>query len=142
MVENMSAFLAQNAQKVENIKYVASTRFAADGKPIEWEIRCITAAENEKLRKSCMRQVLVSGGRKGQTTTSFDAGRYQALVSARCTVFPNLQSAELQDSYGMKTPEDLLTTMLTSGEFEDYSTKVLEANGFQNTEELVDDAKN
>ncbi|MEG1491388.1 MAG: phage portal protein [Oscillospiraceae bacterium] len=143
MAENLSAFLAQNARKVENEKCVASQRFMGeDGKAVEWEICCITAGENEKLRKSCMRQVLVSGGRKGQTTTSFDAGHYQALISARCTVFPNLNSAELQDSYGVKSAEELITTMLTSGEFEDFSARVLEVNGFQNTEELVDEAKN
>ena len=32
--------------------------------------------------------------------------------------------------------------MLTPGEFEDYSAKVLEVNGFQNVQELVDEAKN
>lgn len=68
MATNLSAFLAQNAKKVETVKYAASARF--------------TDAEGQ------------------------------------------------------------LVTMLTPGEFEDYSAKVLEVNGFVNDAELVDEAKN
>ena len=42
MAKSLSAFMAQNAKKVENRKIVASTRFVGeDGKPMEWEIACI-----------------------------------------------------------------------------------------------------
>lgn len=140
---NLSAFLAQNVKKAENVKYAASPRIVdGDGKPVEWEIACIPASENLRIRRACFKQVLVAGGRKGQTTQQFDANLYQLMVSARCTLFPNLNSAELQDSYGVKSAEDLLAAMLTPGEFEDYGAKVLEVNGFQNTDELVGDAKN
>ncbi|HBF4730834.1 TPA: phage portal protein, partial [Clostridioides difficile] len=38
-MSNLSAFLAQNAIKVDNIKYVASNRFLdKEGKPVEWEL--------------------------------------------------------------------------------------------------------
>ena len=53
-----------------------------------------------------------------------------------------LNDAALQDSYKAMGAEKLITTMLTPGEFEDYSAKVLEVNGFQNVQELVDEAKN
>ncbi len=144
MAENLTAFLAQNAIKVENEKFVASERFVGkDGKPIAWEICCITAAENAELRKQCMRQELVAGGRRGQKAATFDANKYQALVGARCTVFPNLNDAELQDSYGVKSAEELLGVMLKPGEFEDYTAKVLEVNGFtEDIRDAVDEAKN
>ena len=143
MTKNLTAFLAQNAKKIDNVHFVASNRFVdpETGEAMPWEICCITAAENAALRKSCMRTVQVPG-RKGQFTQDFDANAYLAKISVRCTVFPNLNDAELQQSYGTMGAEQLITTMLTPAEFEDYSTKVLEGNGFQSGEEMVAEAKN
>ena len=46
---SLSAFLAENALSVENVKFVASKRFLSDElddkgkrKPMEWEIKAIT----------------------------------------------------------------------------------------------------
>lgn len=142
MAKSLSAFLAQNAKKIDNQLIVASPRFVGeDGKPMEWEICCITANENSQIRKSCMRSVPVPG-RRGQYTQDFDTAAYQAKISARCTVFPNLNDADLQASYGVMGAENLITTMLTAGEFEDYSAKILELNGFSGSDELIDEAKN
>ena len=143
MSKNLTAFLAQNAKKIDNVTFTASERFTdpATGGPMPWEICCITAAETAAIRKSCMRSVPVPG-RKGQFTQDFDVNAYLAKVSARCTVFPNLNDAGLQQSYGVMGAEQLITTMLTPAEFEDYSTKVLNVNGFQSGEEMVDEAKN
>lgn len=140
MSVSLSAFLAQNADKVGKVSVVASQRFHDEsGKPIPWEIGCITAGENAKLRKSCMKQVAVG---KGQYTTVFDSNAYLEKVAVRCTLFPDLQNTELQNSYGCMDAEQLIVTMLTPGEFEDYSTAVLKANGFKDEQELVDEAKN
>lgn len=143
MNKTLSAFFAQNAKKIDNVMFAASPRFTdpETGEPMQWEICCITAKENAAIRKSCMRQIPVPG-RKGQFTQDFDAHAYLAKVSVRCTVFPNLNDAELQSSYGVMGAEQLITTMLSAGEFEDYSTKVLEVNGFQTGEEMVEEAKN
>lgn len=142
MAKSLSAFLAQNAKKVDNQFIAASPRFVGeDGKAIPWEICCITADENAAIRKGCMRSIPVPG-RRGQYTQEFDAMAYQAKIAARCTVFPNLNDAELQASYGVMGAEKLITTMLTAGEFEDYSAKILELNGFSASDELIDEAKN
>lgn len=143
MAKNLSAFLAQNAKKIDSLKYIASTRFVDpdSGKPMEWEICCITAAENAALRRACMRTIQVPG-RKGQFTQDFDANAYLAKVAVRCTMFPNLNDPELLQSYGAMDAEQLIMTMLTPAEFEDYSTKVLQANGFQSGDEMVAEAKN
>lgn len=143
MAKNLSMFLAQNAKKIKNIKYVASERFTdpETGEAMEWEICCITAAENAALRKACMRTIPVPG-RKGQFTQEFDPNAYLAKVSVRCTVFPPLNDADLQQSYGAMDAEQLITTMLSPAEFEDYSTKVLEANGFQSGDSMIEEAKN
>jgi hypothetical protein len=58
-------------------------------------------------------------------------------------VFPNLNDAELQDSYGVKSADELLKKMLLPGEYSEYKAKVMEVNGYDmSMEELVDEAKN
>ena len=143
-MRSLSSFLAGEVKPVENVLFVASERFInrETGKPEEWEIKRITAKENSVIRKGCMRTIPAPGGRKGQFTQDFDANLYQAKVSVACTVWPDLNSAELQDSYHVMGAENLIQTMLTPGEFEDYSAKVLEVNGFTSKAELVDEAKN
>lgn len=140
MAQNLTAFLAKNAKKVGTKKYVASDRFTGeDGKPVEWEIGCITAGENAKLRNACISNIPMG---RGQYTQSFDSGKYSAKVIARCVVYPDLNNAELQDSWGVKSAEDLAFTMLTSGEFEDLTNEVLKFNGFEDDRTKVEDAKN
>lgn len=142
-MSNLTAFLKQNALPVENVKYVASKRFVdSNGKPIEWEIKCITPEEDEALRKSCTKRVPVPGGRKGQYTLETDFNLYLGKLAAKCTVFPNLNDAELQDSYGVMGDDALLKKMLTPGEYADYLLKVQEVNGFQTLQEDIDEAKN
>ena len=140
---NLSAFLAENALKVENIKHIASKRFVDEtNKPIEWEIACITSSEDEKLRKDCTKRVAVPGKRNQftmETDYNLDLGR----LAAKCTVFPNLDDAELQNSYGVMGSDALLKAMLTPGEYADYLTKIQEVNGFDiSFEEKVDEVKN
>lgn len=58
---SLTAFLAQNAGKVENVTYIASERFKDEaGNPIPWELRCISNEEDDALRKSCTKRILVS----------------------------------------------------------------------------------
>lgn len=142
MAKSLSAFFAQNAKKIDNRLVAASPRFVdEDGKPMQWEICCITADENAGIRKGCMRSVPIPG-KRGQYTQEFDSQAYQAKIAARCTVFPNLNDAELQSSYGVMGAEKLVTTMLTAGEFEDYTREILVLNGFTADDELVEEAKN
>ncbi len=139
---NLSAFLAQNAMKVENIKHVASKRFTNEAGAIPWEISCITSTEDEALRKSCTKRVPVVG-KRGQYTQETDYNLYLGKLAAMCTVHPNLDDAELQNSYGVMGADALLKTMLTPGEYADYLTKVQEVNGFEvSFEEKVEEAKN
>jgi hypothetical protein len=141
-MSNLSAFLRPNVAQVENHRFAASPRFLGDdGKPLEWEICCISADEYSRIRNSCMKQVPVPG-KKNQFTQQLDTYTFQARVCARCTVFPNLNDAELQDSWGAAKPEELIGKMLIGGEFDDYVTEVFLTNGFKTKGEQVDDAKN
>ena len=142
MSKSLSAFMRPNVAEIKNACFAPSPRFVGeDGKPVEWEIRCISADEYARIRSSCIRQVPVIG-KKGQYTQQLDTYTFQAKVAAACTVFPDLTNAELQDSWGVTKPEDLVGTMLIGGEVDDYITEVFEVNGFKDEPELVDEAKN
>lgn len=141
-MSELSAFLLCNAGKVENVKYTASDRFCDENGPISWEIRCITSAEDEELRKLCTRRVPSPRG-KGMYTNETDINLYLGKMAALATVFPNLNDSALQDSYGVMGADCLLKIMLTPGEYADYLAKVQEICGFDRSfAELVDDAKN
>lgn len=139
---SLSAFMRDNVEQVQNAFFAPSPRIKGeDGKPMQWEFRCIPASEYARTRSSCIRQVPVPG-KKNQFTQQLDTYAFQAKVCAMCTVFPNLGDADLQDSWGVKTPEDLLGQLLIGGEFDDYVTEVFRVNGFKTDGELVDEAKN
>lgn len=142
MSKSLSAFMRPNVAEIANAKIAPSPRFKGeDGKPLEWEIRCISADEYARIRSACIKQVPVPG-KKNQFTQQIDTYAFQAKVAARCTVFPDLNDAELQDSWGVAKPEELLGAMLIGGEFDDYVTEVFQVNGFKAENDLVDEAKN
>lgn len=137
---SLNAFLKQNALQVENVKYVASNRFVEDGKPVEWEIKAVTPKEDEEIRKSCTKKVQI---RKGQYQSETDVDKYVGKLAVACVVFPNLNDAELQNSYGVMGADDLLKTMLLPGEYTDLLQKVQEVCGFDISQgDLVDEVKN
>lgn len=142
-MSNLSCFLSQNAIVAENVKYAASRRFLDEKKkPVEWEVCGITSTEDELIRKECTRRVPVPG-RKGQYTQETDFNLYLGRLAARCTVFPNLNDKELQDSYHVMGADTLLKTMLTAGEYAGYLERVQQVNGFDVTlPEAVEEAKN
>lgn len=139
----LSAFLAENALPVENIKFAASRRFlSTDKKPMEWEIKAISSTEDEALRKACTKRVPVPG-KKNQFQRELDADAYLGKLAVACTVFPNLNDKELQDSYKVMGGDALLKAMLTPGEYADYLTKIQEVCGFDETlQDEVDEVKN
>ena len=142
MSKSLSAFMRPNVAEIKNARFAPSPRFVGeDGKPVEWEIRCISADEYAKIRSDCFIQERVPG-KKNQMTQRLDIYAFQTRVAARCTVFPDLNDAALQDSWGVTKPEDLVGAMLIGGEFDDYITEVFKVNGFKDEPELVDEAKN
>lgn len=142
MAQNLSAFFKQNAKQIENQKIIVSDRFTGDdGKPMEWEITCISANENQKIRKNSTRNKPIVG-KRGQYTQEFDPAAYQAHLAAKCVVFPDLNDKELQNSYGAMDAEQLISAMLTPGEFDDLILAITDLCGFKTEGELVDEAKN
>lgn len=142
-MSDFSAFLAQNKRKQENIKFAVSKNFiGADGNPIEWELRAVTADEDEAIRRASTKKVKVVG-RNNSYTSEMDSNTYLAKLTTASVVFPDLTNAELQNSYGVMGEEKLLKAMLTGGEFITLSGKVAEINGFDTeVNDLVEEAKN
>ena len=138
---DFSMFMAGKAS-VENVKYVASKRFTVKGNPVEWEIKPIDSDLDEAIRKECTKRVPIAG-KRGQFNQETDTDKYTGKLCVACVVFPNLNDAELQDSYGVKDGVSLLKKMLLPGEYIELKAKVMEVNGFDmSMEELVDEAKN
>jgi len=141
-MSELSAFLMDQAGRVENVRLVASERFCMEGEPVFWEIRCVSSIEDEELRRGATRRVPSPRG-KGLYTNETDVSLYLGKLAAAATVFPDLKSSVLQDSYGVMGEDALLKAMLTPGEYADYLAKVQEVCGFDRSfSEMVDDAKN
>lgn len=131
------AFLKQNKKTTDTVKFVASKAFVDEnGKPVEWEIKPLKSREADKIRSECN-----TYGKGGKVKS--DTAKFNRAVAAACTVFPNLNDAELQDSYGVMGAEELITEMLDKdGEFQAYVKKCLEVSGYENNAGLVEEAKN
>lgn len=141
-MSDFSVFMAGNVLKADSVKYVASKRITNNKKPVEWELKAIDSDLDEAIRKECTKKVPVAG-KRGQYTQETDTDKYISKMCVACTVYPNLNDAELQDSYGVKSGEALLKKMLLPGEYTDFKAKVMEVNGYDmSMEDLVDEAKN
>lgn len=139
---NLSIFLKDNVEQVENEKVIVSKRFKdTDGKAVPFEVKAITTAEDDTIRKKCTKRVQVPG-KRNQFTQEFDSNGYLLELAAACVVYPDLKSKELQDSYGVRGEAAVLGAMLTAGELGILAEKVQEINGFNSFDELVEEAKN
>ena len=142
MEDNLQAFLLENVIKADEIEYVASKRFVgADKQPVPWKIAPITSDENEAIAARCKRKTIVPGTREVNVTV--DSEQYAAELIVACVKFPNLNSEQLQTSYGAIGAAALVKKMLTPGEYQDLFNAVLEANNFEvGMDETVMKAKN
>lgn len=139
-MKDLKSFLNGNAEVIENRFVEVSERFKDEnGNPIPWEVRALPAEEEEQIRKSCM--VPIKGQKKGNDE-KFDSNLYMLRITAACTVYPDLENAELQDSYGVHTAPALLKKLLYAGELNRYYEVIEEQNKFKSTEEKIDEVKN
>lgn len=142
-MSDFSVFMNGSAVKDDIIDYVASKRYTdKDGKPVAWKIKSVNCNVDEAIRKDCTKRVPIVG-KRGQYNQETDTDKYIGKLCVACTVYPDLNNAELQDSYGVKSADALLKAMLNLGEYTDYKTKIMEINGYDmSMDELVDEAKN
>lgn len=138
----LTSFFAGNVEKRENKKVVVSNRFKdAKGKPIEWEIRSISADEDEMIRKECTKNVPIPG-KRNQFRQNFDSNAYLTKLAVRSVVFPDLNDAELQNSYKVMGAEPLIMTMLYKDEFDVLTEQLVADSQAEDINDLVEEAKN
>ena len=143
-MSNLSRFLKQNKTVKPNAKYAPTASLTDEnGKPLEWEFKHITSKENEDLRDNCTMDVPITG-KPNLFRQKFKTREYLAKLVAMSVAEPDLYNAQLQDSYGVKTPTDLLYAMVDSpGEYQDLCAWVQSFQGFNETlEDKAEEAKN
>lgn len=143
-MSNLSLFLKKNKKVRENTTYPATKSLVDEnGKPLEWVIKPLTTKENEDIRESCTYEVPVKG-KPNMFRPKVNTSQYLAKMIVASVVKPNLYNAELQDSYGVKTPEDLLKEMIDDpGEYNDFATFIQQFNGFTtNINDSIEEVKN
>lgn len=143
-MSNLNRFLKNNKAKKDNTTFPATKSLTdEDGKPLEWVIKPLTTKENEDIRESCTFDVPVKG-KPNMFRPKMNSSLYLAKMMVASVVEPNLYSAELQDSYDVKTPEDLLKEMIDDpGEYNEFASFIQKFNGFNaSIEDKVEEAKN
>ena len=143
-MSKFSRFMKANKIAKPNEKYAPTTTLQDEnGKPLEWEFKQITSNENEALRDSCTIEVPVKG-KPNLYRPKVKTAEYLAKMIVASTVYPDLYDKELQDSYGVMTPEELLYAMVdNAGEYQDFTVWMQKFQGFtKNLDDKVDEAKN
>lgn len=143
-MSDLSRFLKANKIKRENTTFAATKSLVdAKGNPLTWTIKPLTTKENDAIRDECMIEVPVKG-KPNMFRPKLDTSKYIGKMICACVVEPNLYDKDLQDSYGVMSPDDLLKEMIDDpGEYQEFATFVQNFNGFNTTlEDKVEEAKN
>jgi hypothetical protein len=133
-----------NKTEKKNEMYAATKSLCDEnGKPLEWEFRHITSKENESLRDDCTIDIPITG-KPNMFRPKVQSGKYIQKMITASVVMPDLYDAELQDSYGVNTPEDLLLAMVDDpGEYNELAAFVQGFQGFNvSFNDKIDEAKN
>ena len=134
-------FFKENKVKVDNIEVIVSDEFIDDDKkPIPWIIRQIGQKESEDLREAYT--IIKRDKRSGNITNNFKDVEYTAALIAKAVVYPNLTDKKLLDNYKVVSGPEALKRMLTMGEYATLSEAILEHNGLDSDEEIIEAAKN
>jgi hypothetical protein len=141
---SLSLFMKKNKKAKENVYFAATKSLLDDkGKPLMWEIKPLSTKEDEKIRDACTIEVPIAG-KAHMYRAKVNVNQYMTQLLVAAIVSPDLYNAELQDSYGVKTPEDLLKEMVNEpAEYTALTMFVQEVSGFNiSQDDKTDEAKN
>ena len=130
-MSGFSRFMKSNKTVKENGFYAPTKSLCdEDGRPLEWEFKHITSKQNEDLRDGCIIDVQVTG-KPNVFRPKMQSSKYIRKMIVASVVMPDLYDKELQDSYGVMTPEDLVLAMVDDpGEYNDLAAFVQKFQGF------------
>ena len=110
---SLKSFFKENNIKIENVKYIASDRFKDEnGEVIEWELKVLDNKKVDELRNRFSSRSFVNH----KEEFKFNSEDFMKVFVTEAIVFPNLTDKDLQDSYGVFNPYELLQEILTVGE--------------------------
>lgn len=102
----------------------------------KFKVRAMTADEHGEYMKR-------SRSRLDKKGVDFDTSKFNLLVVAGQTVYPNFASAELLKSTGCTTAVDFIKRKLKAGEIAELSQQICKISGFDSDiNEDVEEAKN
>lgn len=143
-MSDLSRFLKKNKKLKENVQYAVTKSLTDEkGQPLLWEIRPLTSKETNRLTDECTFQEQVPG-KPNVFRNKINSTKLLQKMMVASVVFPNLNDKDLQDSYGVMTPEELITEMVDDpGEYNNFGKYLNELNGFdEGINEKVEEAKN
>ena len=101
---SINSFLKKNKKKTENIK------LKLESFDEHIELRIISGREYDAIQDKCY---VNKPGRKGRQERVLDMSKFNNLLCSASVVVPDLQNAELQESYGVRGEQDLYGEMFT-----------------------------
>ena len=143
-MSGLSRFMKQNKIVKKNEMHAATESLLDEqGAPLKWEFKHIDSERNDAIKDECTIDVPVTG-KPNMYRPKFLTSKYVNKLICESVVMPDLYNAELQDSYGVKTPSDLLYALVDDpGEYQALGVWVQQFQGFTKTlEDKVEDAKN
>jgi len=142
-MSNFSKFMKSNKIQKQNVMHPVTKSLTDEkGNPLMWEIKPLTTKENEAIREACTVDVPVKG-KPNMYRPKVDMNKYQTKLICAAIVSPDLNNTELQNSYGVMTPEDLIKEMVDDpAEYTDLMLFIQQISGFKTLQEEVEEAKN
>ncbi len=132
-MDNIKYFLKSNKKQRKN-EFFPITNDLVDeaGNVVEWELKPLTTDEVEALRTEI--------SSKG----NYDQNKYIKKIICTSVVAPDLNNIELQNSYGVKSAEELITKILDCpGDYYKLLEKVLKLSKLDETfADKIAEAKN
>ncbi len=140
----LTRFLKKNKKVKKNTFYPATKSLCDEnGEPLLWEVRALSTRETDAIRENYTIEVPVTG-KPGMMRPKVDSTKFVESMVVAAVVFPDLRNAELQDSYGVKTPEALIKEMLDNPEeYNTFAEFIQKYNGLDETiTEKIEQVKN
>lgn len=102
----------------------------------KFKVKAMTADEYSDYQKRCQ-------GKMDKKGITFDAPKFNLLIVAGQTVYPDFSNAELLKQAGCSTAIDFIKRKLKAGEIAELGNKICEISGFDSDiNEDVEEAKN
>lgn len=133
---DLSMFLKSDYIEGKEAQYKASSLFKEEnGEKISWRFKRLSVDEVEQIRQSCFI--------RSENGIEIDPLLFNRRLAAASVVEPDLHNAALQDSYGVKRPEELITKLFADiGEYDLMVRFVAELNGLGTQASRIEAAKN